>query len=161
MRWNKSKSSIITSLMLPRKPMEMEYNTNALPCKQTIRKWVQSSSLHLRCLLGLLSCFRLRDYISQHHAMKWSHVHQTNRWEPIQGKTPFQNIQKIMHIYFSYFIVVSLCKFVCLRHTSTRAIIRLLHCYPDNKVHGANMGPIWASQDPGEPHVGPMNFAIL
>ena len=31
---------------------------------------------------------------------------------------------------------------------------------PDSKVHGANMGPIWCWQDPGEPHVGPMNFAI-
>ena len=25
---------------------------------------------------------------------------------------------------------------------------------------GPNMGPIWGRQDPGEPHVGPMNFAI-
>ena len=24
----------------------------------------------------------------------------------------------------------------------------------------ANMGPIWGRQDPGGPHVGPMNFAI-
>ena len=32
--------------------------------------------------------------------------------------------------------------------------------YPDSKVHGANMGPIWGWQDPGGPHVGPMNFAI-
>ena len=31
---------------------------------------------------------------------------------------------------------------------------------PDSKVHGANMGPIWGWQDLGEPHVGPMNFAI-
>ena len=31
---------------------------------------------------------------------------------------------------------------------------------PDNKVHGANMGPIWGWQNPGGPHVGPMNFAI-
>ena len=31
---------------------------------------------------------------------------------------------------------------------------------PDNKVHGANMGPIWGQQDPGGPHVDPMNFAI-
>ena len=30
----------------------------------------------------------------------------------------------------------------------------------DSKVHGANMGPIWGWQDPGGPHVGPMNFAI-
>ena len=33
---------------------------------------------------------------------------------------------------------------------------------PDNKVHGANMGPIWVRldlSDPGGPHAGPMNFA--
>ena len=32
--------------------------------------------------------------------------------------------------------------------------------YSDSKLHGANMGPIWGQQDPGGPHVGPMNFAI-
>ena len=32
--------------------------------------------------------------------------------------------------------------------------------YPDSKVDGANMGPIWGRQDPGGPHVGPMYFAI-
>ena len=32
---------------------------------------------------------------------------------------------------------------------------------PDSKVHGANMGPIWGRQDPGGPHVGPMNFYQL
>ena len=32
--------------------------------------------------------------------------------------------------------------------------------FPDNKVHGANMGPIWGRQDPGRPHVVPMNFVI-
>ena len=31
---------------------------------------------------------------------------------------------------------------------------------PDSKVHGANMDPICGRQDPGESHVGPMNFAI-
>ena len=31
---------------------------------------------------------------------------------------------------------------------------------PDSKVHGANMGSIWGRQDPGGPHVGPMNLAI-
>ena len=34
------------------------------------------------------------------------------------------------------------------------------HAYPDSKVHGAKMGPIWGRQDPGGPHVVPMNFAI-
>ena len=32
--------------------------------------------------------------------------------------------------------------------------------FPDSKVHGANMGPIWGRQDPGGSHVGPMNFVI-
>ena len=32
--------------------------------------------------------------------------------------------------------------------------------YPDSKIHGANIGPIWGRQDPGGPHVGPINFAI-
>ena len=32
--------------------------------------------------------------------------------------------------------------------------------FPDSKVHGANMGPIWGLQDPGGPHVGSMNLAI-
>ena len=27
------------------------------------------------------------------------------------------------------------------------------------QVHGANMGPTWGRQDPGGPHVGPMNLA--
>ena len=31
---------------------------------------------------------------------------------------------------------------------------------PDRKVHGASMGPIWDRQDPGGPHVGPINFAL-
>ena len=31
---------------------------------------------------------------------------------------------------------------------------------PDNKVHGANMGPTWILSAPDGPHVGPMNLAI-
>ena len=31
---------------------------------------------------------------------------------------------------------------------------------PDSKIHGAKIGPIWGRQDPGGPHVGPMNLAI-
>ena len=32
--------------------------------------------------------------------------------------------------------------------------------FPDGKVHGANMGPIWGREDSGGPHVDPMNYAI-
>ena len=31
---------------------------------------------------------------------------------------------------------------------------------PDSKVRGAYMGSTWVRQDPGGPHVGPMNLAI-
>ena len=31
---------------------------------------------------------------------------------------------------------------------------------PDSKDPGAYMGPTWGRQDPGGPHVGPMDFAI-
>ena len=29
-----------------------------------------------------------------------------------------------------------------------------------SKTHGANMGPIWGREDPGGPHVGPVDFVI-
>ena len=32
--------------------------------------------------------------------------------------------------------------------------------FPDSKVYGVNMGPSWDRQDPGGPHVGPMNIVI-
>ena len=34
--------------------------------------------------------------------------------------------------------------------------------FPNSKAQaqGAYMGPTWGRQDPGEPYVGPMNFAI-
>ena len=38
--------------------------------------------------------------------------------------------------------------------------VKCAYVYPDSKFHEANMGPIWGRQDPGWPHVGPMNFAI-
>ena len=49
---------------------------------------------------------------------------------------------------------------VLLRRSLENANVRQCCRSSDNKVHGANMGPIWGRQDPGGPHVGPMNFAI-
>ena len=36
----------------------------------------------------------------------------------------------------------------------------LLKYYPDSKVQGANMEPIWGRQDPGRPHVG-LQWSLL
>ena len=33
--------------------------------------------------------------------------------------------------------------------------------FPDNKVHGANMGITWVLSAPDGPHVGPMNLALI
>ena len=44
--------------------------------------------------------------------------------------------------------------------TSPRLAHRITKTFVDNKIHGANMGPIWGRQDPGGPRVGPMNFAM-
>ena len=41
-----------------------------------------------------------------------------------------------------------------------RKLYKPVERYPDSKVRGANMGPISGRQDPGGPHVGPVNFAI-
>ena len=52
----------------------------------------------------------------------------------------------------------------CFYYKSTPCFWQRLAVYlrsiPDSKVHGANMEPIWGRQDPGGPHVGPMNFSI-
>ena len=34
----------------------------------------------------------------------------------------------------------------------------IFESYPDSKVHGAFMGPIWDRQDPGGPHVVPLTL---
>ena len=50
------------------------------------------------------------------------------------------------------------------RSKSTCIMAHFQHCALDHplgsKVHGANMRPIWGRQDPGGPHIGPMNLAI-
>ena len=46
------------------------------------------------------------------------------------------------------------------KHSKVRSIFEEIHCIPDSKINGTNMGPTWGWQDPGGPHVDPMNFAI-
>ena len=44
---------------------------------------------------------------------------------------------------------------------SASHVIAITQNVPDSKVLGANIGPIWGLKDPGGPHAGAMNFAIL
>ena len=55
------------------------------------------------------------------------------------------------------FILTKFCHSVQYFHVSLDLWLRN---NPDSKARGANLGPIWSRQDPGGPHVGPMNFAI-
>ena len=54
------------------------------------------------------------------------------------------------------------CRYSCMTlvdyHYATNPTIQRSN--PDSKAYGANMGLIWGRQDPGGPHVGPMNFTI-
>ena len=49
---------------------------------------------------------------------------------------------------------------ICMEYLKMAHFPRLLEHYPDSKVHGANMGPIWVLSAPDAPHVDPMNLAI-
>ena len=69
----------------------------------------------------------------------------------------------IIHMRLMYILMCKLslqpsfeayCKF------SAFIVTQLLFTSPDNKVHGANMGPTWLLSAPDGPHVGPMNLAI-
>ena len=51
-------------------------------------------------------------------------------------------------------------RYIISRVTKALACHHTFHFKPDNKVHRANIEPIWGRQDPGGPHVGPMNFVI-
>ena len=49
---------------------------------------------------------------------------------------------------------------ICYNCRQTHVVNQYHSNAPDSKVHGAIIGPIWGRQDPGGPHVGPINFAI-
>ena len=46
------------------------------------------------------------------------------------------------------------------RYIYSRSQLIYFSAIPDSKDHGANMGPMVGRQHPGEPHIGPMVFAI-
>ena len=55
-------------------------------------------------------------------------------------------------------VILTACYNVQVQPTLTATNVMVIN-YPESKVHGANIGPIWGRQDPGGPHVGPMKFA--
>ena len=57
-------------------------------------------------------------------------------------------------------VIACICVVITYEWSQLLLCMQKLNKDPDSKVHGANMGTIWGRQDPGGPHVGPMNFAI-
>ena len=49
---------------------------------------------------------------------------------------------------------------VCEKLPFMSKVPSIMYIIPDNKVHGANMGPIWGLQGSGGPHAGRMNLAM-
>ena len=62
-------------------------------------------------------------------------------------------VSKILHVVACEFKVWSI--FDLCYYNAAYSIV-----FPDRKSHEANMGPIWGRQDPGGPHICPMNFAF-
>ena len=94
-------------------------------------------------IMKLLSIFQhLMKLSFVHSRCAWSNDKQYSGWwdhgiqgDVIWGKIPYKPVHH------------------CINSSAPNDI-------PYSKVHGANMGPIWGRQDPGGPHIGPMNFAI-
>ena len=57
-------------------------------------------------------------------------------------------------------VLALLCFDVVSGPNATKAILENIIIIPENKVHGANMGPTWVLWDPDGPYVGPMSLAI-
>ena len=58
-----------------------------------------------------------------------------------------------------YCVHCSIVKYALMYHKAKRAF-GIGRISPEKKFLGTIMGPTWSRQDPGGPHVGPMNFAI-
>ena len=79
--------------------------------------------------------------------------------EPVKAERPYRiNVRENLKRCIDWGTYLPICIYIYTLqqwHSEWLLVIP-----PDSKVHGANMGPIWGRQDPGGPHVGPMNFAI-
>ena len=60
-----------------------------------------------------------------------------------------RDCNKIKHVLSKMLLIHTISIHFCIRFD-----------YPDNKVHGANMGPTWVLSAPDGPHVGPIHIAI-
>ena len=106
------------------------------------------------CFIAISSSYKL-NFLSykRHHLFLLAygdHYH----WLNNQGDLHCQDCKSV---------VIKYCESRCRNWNDNNHLITFpmdIVTYPDSKVHGANMGSIWGRQDPGGPHVSPMNFVI-
>ena len=77
-----------------------------------------------------------------------------NTRDPRERSMPGDQLMR-KHLYSALTMAVQHCA----NRVHFRSILTL-KITPDSKVHRANAGLNWGRQDPGEPHVGPVDLAI-
>ena len=96
--------------------------------------------------------FRRQIFPLCHVAFAWTNA---DLFSITTLRTTISNISMKKH-WFSFKSMQFKLSFVTCNVQDYGCLIMHLH----SKVHGANMGPTWGRQDPGGPHVDPMNLAI-
>ena len=121
-----------------------KYHTHTLKDMIFIQHWIFSRALRFKSSYVFLKC----------PLYTWLVI-----WA---AKPPGVHFNINVFIDIGIFIIIIRWSWSCLIFMMGITILvrQCLYIYPDSKVHGANMGPIWGWQDQGGPHVGPMNFAI-
>ena len=78
----------------------------------------------------------------------WSHVATMSSWINVYSLHPIccGEAERLFRGMIGF--MASVASYVIQQHKIS----------PDSKVHEAYMGPTWGRQDPGGPHVGPMNL---
>ena len=92
--------------------------------------------------------FEIQTFYSKEHI--WNSPHKRPM---IQRAFTCHNVMN--HVENIFCCVVSTHRGPGMQRMCSSQLKQTVYSFPDNKVHGANMGPIW-----DRPHVGPMNFAI-
>ena len=90
-------------------------------------------------------------YLGENTKYKWIKLLGNLKATESQNKAPCRVFKHVLQYIFIFEIWL---------YVSCFAWLLLHYLNPASKVHGANIGPIWSRQYPGEPQVGPMNLAI-
>ena len=121
-----------------------------------IDSWLDETTLSWQ------TCYRIAKYISILFS-KWyclDTVQGLSRLSLVILNTAIWS----MKIYWNHWWQTNFCRRNVVQYVISWYKLLLFFLYiltcPDNKVHGANMGPTWVLSAPDGPHAGPRNTAI-